>query len=139
MTSQEHQDPIQTIAIESTIPIDMEIDNTNQDILEIEGVQIYEPRIKPLPITVLSRPLLPTTTLQMNFIEIPLDGQLPHPPMPYIVTTELSYLPTSRCGGCGGCGGRSGRSGYCKCYISKDCGICIAALMCIASIVLSNI
>lgn len=125
---------IQTITVvEPTIPTE----NTDQNILEVEGILVNDQRIKPTRISVIPRPLSSITTIQMDLIEIPLDNQ------PNTVVSEqqdeneysppLIYCSYYRCCKCCSC---------CRCYtchISKECALCIASFACITAIILTGV
>lgn len=119
---------IQTITIvdSNTLPID-----TSNNILEVEGIQIQEPRIKPKPIIVASRPLSAITSIQMNVIEVTVDEQSPN-----VVTSEPNNnnnnIPLNSL--------MSGpESRHCSFYISKDCALCIGSATCLAAMVMTGI
>jgi len=129
---------IQTIT--AMEPINTIEDTDPTDIVEVEGVLVNEPRIKPIPISVVPRLLSHTTTIQVDLIEVTADGQ------PNIITREpqdedeysprliyCSYYTCCSCCSCCSC---------CRCYtcyVSKECALCIGSFACVAAMVLTGI
>ena len=131
--------------IQTIIVIEPTTDDSNQtpreymDMLEVEAVQISEPRIKPTPtsISVVSRPLSSTTILQANYIEIDLES--PSNPEvtihPYLADTPPR---TPRCCCCKCCCGNYECYRAC-CIISRECSLFGAAILCISAMALTAI